>query len=1002
MFETTVSPPARALLERMVRWGIHVRREGAQLRLEGETSRLDAETLASLREHKAALLDLLADMDDTWTMPVTRPARTPAGVAQRKRWASGALVVHVADIVGDVDETAFRAAALAMLASHDALRTSLVDIDGETWQHVHAASPGAVSFVAWDGGLDLASIYDAMGDRVGDTDPPPCRVLHIRHADGAAIAIVARAHVADAESLRLLMAELTGRYDERDLATGDEAPVQYGDFAVAECRFRAHPRTGERIRSASDHLGLTPSPTSVPPSSVGSPTRVRETVTGECYADFVRVSAEEGVTAFSLHAALFSFALRCCDAESTHIVAIPFANRAAPPFRDVVGPLERMLPMRPSVTSGAAFAETARVWHKVLTQAHEHQDVLADHVATGGERHLPIRLDRPLRGGDTYAFSDLRAVDRPSWCLGTDAVATVKHAVNDDAVDVELVYDADRMSPSLAGEVLHAYAFALSHARVLMGCPLADVPIDPVARKAFLAARSRDPDLVLGRLRAIFAAVLDIPFVAPDGHFFELAGNSLLVAKVVSRIKREFRVAVSFSEVFRHPTPRGLAALVLGRDTAQESPLVHRDPLVELPVSPQQARYLASYNVELPLSSRMTVVQSLWDDGAVWEQAIAHLVARHELLHTGYVVKEGQWYQRIVPATHASIAYVEAGDRDEASLRAYLDGTVRSEAFDLREPPLMKVVAARTRDGKVATAVGLFNGILDAYSEGTFEAELREAYALGLANGLDRRPPLALQYQDFCRWQFDLAEGDALVRARRHWEERYPLTYPGFHLPAPDDAARRGEMRIFLLGEALTERARRAAAATESSLFGFLLANFFQLAAWIYEREDVSVGLLYHGRENDDLEQLVGYFVDLFCLRCDVASDTVFKSLVRQVNDELFQAVDHRVYQYQHLAARYGKAPSDPVFPITGFHVNNVIVPGREQQVPAGYEGHVAPLPYAPKFDFNIYVHESTRGILLRMAYATFVADAAASARIADRFRQIVEANTALVLEGRP
>jgi hypothetical protein len=377
------------------------------------------------------------------------------------------------------------------------------------------------------------------------------------------------------------------------------------------------------------------------------------------------------------------------------------------------------------------------------------------------------------------------------------------------------------------------------------------------------------------------------------------------------------------------------------------------------------------------------------------------LVERHELLRTAYFERDGKLMQRVMPAAGLEIERVILAESDPRARQRELDGLVRKRPIDLREPPLVRVLIADRGDGGLQSVFAVFNGILDAYSEGLLEQELLDAYALARTGRLASRAPLKLQYQDFCRWQNELARTQAHASARTFWHSLYPPDYPGFHYPVAEGQPRKGEMRIFLLGEALSEAARGAAAVCESSLFGFLLANFFELGAEIYQRHDVSVGLLYHGRESEEMQDLIGYFVDLFCLRVDTDPAHDFAQRVRRVNEMLFRSVDMRTYQYHELAASHGLSPADPVFPITGFHVNNVIVPGREKQLPADFTSQVLALPYAPKFDFNIYVHESNRGILLRMAYATCVADEARGEEIARRFVEIVHANTTTIQESQ-
>jgi acyl carrier protein len=62
-------------------------------------------------------------------------------------------------------------------------------------------------------------------------------------------------------------------------------------------------------------------------------------------------------------------------------------------------------------------------------------------------------------------------------------------------------------------------------------------------------------------LRALFATLLEVDpdAVGDDDDFFELGGDSLLVIKLVARIRRTLSLEVSPGDVFDHPTVTSLA-----------------------------------------------------------------------------------------------------------------------------------------------------------------------------------------------------------------------------------------------------------------------------------------------------------------------------------------------------------------------------------------------------------------------------------------------------------
>ncbi|WP_411574627.1 amino acid adenylation domain-containing protein [Streptomyces fradiae] len=86
----------------------------------------------------------------------------------------------------------------------------------------------------------------------------------------------------------------------------------------------------------------------------------------------------------------------------------------------------------------------------------------------------------------------------------------------------------------------------------------ADAP-DPAGRGA------REPATPLERtLTELFAEVLDVPAAGPDDDFFLLGGHSLMMVRLVERVRAETGVELAVRTLFDHPTAAALAARVAG------------------------------------------------------------------------------------------------------------------------------------------------------------------------------------------------------------------------------------------------------------------------------------------------------------------------------------------------------------------------------------------------------------------------------------------------------
>jgi amino acid adenylation domain-containing protein/thioester reductase-like protein len=105
----------------------------------------------------------------------------------------------------------------------------------------------------------------------------------------------------------------------------------------------------------------------------------------------------------------------------------------------------------------------------------------------------------------------------------------------------------------------HAWVAAGESPAPSTGEPAASSPGEPVAPSAGV------PRTALERtLAALFAELLELPRVGRQESLFELGGHSLLLVRLQTRLRGALGLELELSEIARHPSVAGLAALAAG------------------------------------------------------------------------------------------------------------------------------------------------------------------------------------------------------------------------------------------------------------------------------------------------------------------------------------------------------------------------------------------------------------------------------------------------------
>ena len=292
----------------------------------------------------------------------------------------------------------------------------------------------------------------------------------------------------------------------------------------------------------------------------------------------------------------------------------------------------------------------------------------------------------------------------------------------------------------------------------------------------------------------------------------------------------------------------------------------------------------ASYNVPVWLN----LTGALNRDAL--QLALDDVIARHAPLRTVMPEQDGTPYQ-LVQAAEAGRTTIEFSDAQTLSPDD-LDKTVTSLTqwvFDLaRETPI--------RAWLIQTGVENYRLLLlmhhIAVDGGSIRPLLRDLATAYLAR-LERRgpdwPELPVEYADYAEWQRELL-GSAddpdseLSRQLAFWKQTLAgaAEYAGLptDYPRPQASSHVSELITLHRGVELRQRLSQFAQANRSSVFMVVQAGLAALLAGLGVGDDVIIGAPIAGRYEEDLENVVGFFINTLAVRVDASGDPTFRELL--------------------------------------------------------------------------------------------------------------------------
>ncbi|MGW4433615.1 amino acid adenylation domain-containing protein, partial [Streptomyces tendae] len=416
-------------------------------------------------------------------------------------------------------------------------------------------------------------------------------------------------------------------------------------------------------------------------------------------------------------------------------------------------------------------------------------------------------------------------------------------------------------------------------------------------------------------LCTLFAAILGTDTVTIDDDFFHLGGHSLLVTKLVSRIRTSLGAELPIRQLFETPTVAALSA-VLGNDTAPSRPTVTAvDPRpARIPLSYAQQRLWflnrfegpsATYNI--PVALRLTGAL----DQEALRQALADVVTRHESLRTVFAEDADGAYQivREPAGARPDLHVIETGPEEvEERLR---DAARRG--FDLSadsgELPF-RVTLFEVGDGEHVLLLLLHHIVSDAWSRAPLARDLTAAYAARVRGATPEWAPLPVQYADYSLWQRDIlgTEDDPtseITRQLDYWTHTLTglpdqLELP-YDRPRPAVATYRGDRIPFDIPAELYDGVAALARDTQASPFMVLQAALAALLTRLGAGEDIPIGTPVAGRTDEALDDLIGVFINTLVLRTDTSGRPSALTLIERVRNRTLEAYAHQDLPFERL-----------------------------------------------------------------------------------------------------
>ncbi len=390
---------------------------------------------------------------------------------------------------------------------------------------------------------------------------------------------------------------------------------------------------------------------------------------------------------------------------------------------------------------------------------------------------------------------------------------------------------------------------------------------------------------------------------------------------------------------------------------------------------------------------------AMWLDGPLdadaLQRAMDDMAARQAVLRTSIVAFDGVPEQVVADTGTVRIERIELGaELDEAGLDE-AESTKQAESiaadrarqpFDLAAGPLMRVALIGAGPGRHLLVLVMHHIISDGMSMQVVIDELSAHYRARVTGEPAALPRLWMQYGDYAVWQQDRMRGEELERQLDHWRRELRgapqlITLPTDR-PRPVRQSTQGAIAKHTIDAQTTRRLADLAAGANATVFMTFLTGFAAVLSRYSRQHDIVIGTQVAGRTHEELDPLIGMFINTAALRISLDGDPTFAGLLHRIRDTTLDAMAHQQLPWEKLVEDFAPERTLSYAPLTQVQFLYQSLTPPVLDFPGITASSRALFTGTAKLDLTMYVDASAgQTITLSLEYSKDLFDQAWAAR---------------------
>ncbi len=380
------------------------------------------------------------------------------------------------------------------------------------------------------------------------------------------------------------------------------------------------------------------------------------------------------------------------------------------------------------------------------------------------------------------------------------------------------------------------------------------------------------------------------------------------------------------------------------------------------------------------------------------ESSLQLLIDRHESLRTNFITVDGEPLGAIAATRDFTLPVIDlrtlpASER-EIEYQKIADGAAIC-VFNLAQESLLRTQLVQLTPTKNVLLLTIHHIIFDGWSVNIFLKELTTVYSALVENRAPTLPEIHLQYVDFAVWQRQWLQGEVLESQLAYWQQKLALMPALLELPSdrprPAVQSFRGATQVFTIEQNISEALLSLSQQQGVTLF-ILLLTAFKILLYRYTNQlDIVVGTPVANRQDSQIQEMIGFFVNNLVLRTDLSDNPTFLQLLKQVREVVLSAYEHQNLPFDKLVEALHPERNLSYTPLSQIdfaleYESTATVPLKDLTINISEAG----ANHTAKFDLSLSLQKTEQGLTGAFEYSTDLFDATTIARMIKHWQTLL------------